>query len=387
MSILESDVRLVSSYSERDSEVPSSDIVERVTHRLVTLQPSRAVTIALAVLLTLGATYGDAATTAATTFTLFYVLALAIGTWFAGIWIGYLVTIVAVVGSTLANLLPPGPAPSLWFLAWNGALDLVLYVGCVQVLWALRSRLDREVSARRDALGQLRHAERLTTIGKLAAGIAHEIGTPLNVISGRAELIASGTLSADAAKDSATIVIEQTERVAGIIRQLLDFSRRGGTKVTRTDVTDLIETTALMLGSIARKAGVEIRCSGNHLEANVNRSELQQVITNLITNAIHAMPSGGRLDITTRTEKTRAPGARGSPERMYAVIQVRDTGTGIDPDVLPKIFDPFFTTKDLGRGTGLGLSVAYGIVRDHSGWISIDTKLGQGTSVSVYVPQ
>jgi signal transduction histidine kinase len=335
----------------------------------------------------MAATCGDAVSSAATTFTLFYVLALAIGTWFAGLWVGYLISGLAVAGGTIATILDAPHPHSAWFLVWNVCVDLLLYLGCVQVLWALRRRLDREVTAREDAVEQLRHAERLTTVGKLAAGIAHEIGTPLSVISGRAELIASGTLSTEVIQRSAQIVIEQTERVAAIIRQLLDFSRSGGAKVCRTDLTDLIETTVLLLSPIAEKAGVKIVCSGDPLEANLNRSEMQQVITNLLTNAIQSMPSGGTVEIATRVEQTRAPGRHETTGRPYAVVEVRDHGTGIAPEVLPRIFDPFFTTKDLGRGTGLGLSVAYGIVRDHQGWLAIDTKLAEGTTVTLYTPQ
>jgi signal transduction histidine kinase len=350
-------------------------------------EPSQAGAIALSFLLTLAAAGGDALTSAETTFTLFYVLALVVGTWFGGIRTGYTLAAVAVAGGAMASLVNSTHTASAWFLAWNACVDLALYLGSVHVLWALRNRLEREVSARQDALGQLRHAERLTTIGRLASGIAHEIGTPLNVISGRAELIASGTLGAEATKNSAEIVIEQTERVAAIIRKLLDFARRGGTQVARTDLTDLVETTALLLGPSAAKAGIELVCTGPHIEANLNRSEMQQVITNLLTNAMDAMPRGGKIELETRVEKTRRPGHRRAEERSYAVMQIRDHGTGIAADVLPKIFDPFFTTKDLGRGTGLGLSVAYGIVHDHQGWLSIDTRLGEGTTVSVYMPQ
>ena len=371
----------------KESDSPPATIVDRVASRLMTLHPPTWAAIALALLLTLVATYGDAVTSAATTFTLFYILALAIGTWFVAPWMGYVVAALAVLGETIASLFTSQQTFSVWFLAWNDVVDLLLYVGTVQVLWALRLRLEREVLAREDALGQLRHAERLTTIGKLASGLAHEIGTPLNVISGRAELIVSGTLSAESAKHSAQIVIEQTERVAVIIRQLLDFSRRGGTKVTRTDLTDLVDTTALLLAPIAAKARVIIACSGAHVEANLNRPEIQQVITNLLTNAIHAMPDGGSVEVQTSVEITRPPGRRGSTAQPYAVVRVRDHGTGIAPEVLPKVFDPFFTTKDLGRGTGLGLSVAYGIIRDHKGWLTIDTKLSEGTTVTLHVPQ
>ena len=388
MPTLTSDNRIVapSLAAESDSN-HSTELIERIGRRLIAIHPSRSGTIALSVLLTIGATYGDAVTSAATTFTLFYVLSLAIGTWFAGVWAGYVIVVLAVAGSAFASVVTPPYAPSWWFLAWNGVVDVILYVGCVQVVGALRRRLEREVAAREDALGQLRHAERLTTIGKLAAGIAHEIGTPLNVISGRAELIASGTLDPPAIKASAAIVIEQSERVGSIIRQLLDFARRGGTRVTRTDVSDLVETTALLLGSIAKKTGVEIVRLGSHVEANLNRAEMQQVLTNLITNSIHAMPKGGQIEIETRLEHTRPPGLVSRLRRAYAVIQVRDHGSGIALEVLPKVFDPFFTTKDLGQGTGLGLSVAYGIVRDHHGWLTIDTKIGGGTTVTVYVPQ
>lgn len=363
----------------------SNGIGQWFSRRVINASPSRSTTVALALLVSLAASYGDTITSAATTFTLFYVLALAIGTWFAGVWTGYTITVVAVAGSTMASLLSLSHVPSNWFLVWNGLVDSILFVGCVHVLWALRQRLEREVSARQDALGQLRHAERLTTVGRLAAGIAHEIGTPLNVISGRAELIAAGSLSSEATRKSAAVIVEQTERVAGIIRQLLDFARRGGTKVARTDLSDLVETTVLLLTPIAAKAGIGITQRGEHVEVNLNRSEMQQVLANLITNAIHATSQGGHIEVVTWLEKTRAPGSKTT--HSYAVVQVHDNGSGIAPEVLPKVFDPFYTTKDLGQGTGLGLSVAYGIVRDHQGWIAIDTKLGEGTTVTVYVPR
>ena len=385
MNEVSSGTRLVAGSGESDS--PISQAAGRVTRQLFALQPSRAAAITLACSLTLAAACGDALTAAETTFTLFYVFALAVGTWFGGLRTGYSLAVAAVGGGAVASLVNSPQAPSAWFLVWNACLDLALYLGSVHVLWALRNRLEREVSARQDALGQLRHAERLTTIGRMASGIAHEIGSPLNVISGRAELIASGTLGSDAVKNSAEIVIEQTERVAVIIRSLLDFARRGGAQVSRTDLTDLVETTALLLGPGAAKAGIQIVCSGTHVEANLNRSEMQQVITNLLINAIDAMPGGGTIEIDTHLEKTHRPGHRSTQAEPYAVVRVRDRGTGIAPDVLPKIFDPFFTTKDLGRGTGLGLSVAYGIIHDHHGWLSVDTRLGEGTTVSVYTPQ
>jgi signal transduction histidine kinase len=243
------------------------------------------------------------------------------------------------------------------------------------------------MAARQDALGQLRHAERLTTLGRLASGIAHEIGTPLNVISGRAELIASGSLNSDAIAASANIVVAQADRISVIIRQLLDFARKGGTRVERTDLTSLVEHTALLLGPLASKSGVEIVSTGEHAEADVNRSELQQVITNLITNAIHAMPGGGKLEVSVATEVARDPRSSQASPDTYAVLRVQDHGGGIASETLPRIFEPFFTTRDVGVGTGLGLSVVFGIVQDHGGWIAVDTTPGEGTKMSVYLPK
>ena len=238
-----------------------------------------------------------------------------------------------------------------------------------------------------DALNQLRHAERLTTIGKLASGIAHEIGTPLNVISGHAELMVMGRVDTEGMKQSGQILLEQSERVTTIVRQLLDFARRGGARVMLTDMNELVITTTNLLKSLASKSGVEIVSQGEPVEANVNRSEIQQVLTNLITNAVQAMPNGGRIEIEVREQHTRSPEEKYGRPQDYVVLSVRDGGDGITPDVLPKIFDPFFTTKEVGQGTGLGLSVAYGIVRDHNGWVNVNTRLGEGTTFSVYLPQ
>ena len=350
------------------------------------LTPSRA--MALSLTLFALAAFGDFITTAETTFTLFYVVPLAIAVWYSGLRSGYLIAGLSVLSGLCVDVFADPNPPSWYYVAWNNLIDGALFVVFAHVFAALRARVRLESELRMDALDQLRHAERLTTIGKLASGIAHEIGTPLNVISGHAELLMMGRLGPNDIKSSGRILLEQSERVTTIVRQLLDFARRGGTRVATTDIHELVVATAELLKSMARKSGVEIVVYGDPVSAAVNRSELQQVLTNLITNAIHAMTAkGGRIDIGVRTERTRPPEQRRSNQEDYVVVTVRDSGTGIAPDVLPKIFDPFFTTKDVGEGTGLGLSVAYGIVRDHHGWFSVETRLGEGTTLSVYLPQ
>ena len=376
---------MVASLSGVRAAAPS-DPVARLGARLSRVQLSPVKAFIVAVLLTCAAAYGDAVTTAATTFTLFYVIGVVIAVWFAGPRAGYVIGVGAVIGNAIATCLIV-PEPALWYFVWNAVLDSVLYAALIHILWALRQRLQQEMAARQDALGQLRHAERLTTLGRLASGIAHEIGTPLNVICGRAELIASGTLNADAVATSANTVVAQAERITVIIRQLLDFARKGGTRLERTDLTSLVEHTALLLRPLASRSGVEILSSGEHAEADVNRSELQQVITNLITNAIHAMPRGGTTEVSVGTEIARDPRRTQARPRSYAVVRVQDHGLGIAPDTLPRIFEPFFTTRDVGVGTGLGLSVVFGIVQDHGGWIAVDTSPGEGTTMSVYLPK
>ena len=311
---------------------------------------------------------------------------MGVAVWFAGKRAGYVIGVGAVIGNTMAGALIV-PQPALWYFVWNALVDFVLYAAFIHILWALRQRLEQEMAARQDALGQLRHAERLTTLGRLASGVAHEIGTPLNVISGRAELIASGSLNPDAIVASANIVVAQADRISVIIRQLLDFARKGGTRVERTDLTSLIEHTALLLAPLASKSGVQIVSTGEHAEADVNRSELQQVITNLITNAIHAMPGGGKLEVSVAKELARDPRSTQASPATYVVLRVQDHGVGIASETLPRIFEPFFTTRDVGVGTGLGLSVVFGIVQDHGGWIAVDTTPGAGTTMSVYLPK
>jgi signal transduction histidine kinase len=157
---------------------------------------------------------------------------------------------------------------------WNNLLEGALFIVFAHLFAALRARVRMESEWRLDALNQLRHAERLTTIGKLASGVAHEIGTPLNVISGHAELLVAGRIDPDDVKNSGKNLLEQSERVTTIVRQLLDFARRGGTRVEMTDIKELVTSTGKLLESTARKAGVEIviECESVHKQARTAAS-------------------------------------------------------------------------------------------------------------------
>ncbi len=251
-----------------------------------------------------------------------------------------------------------------------------------------RDRLAAETTEKITALELVRHADRLSTVGKLAAGMAHEIGTPLNVISGHAQLITSRHPPGTRDHDSASIVIEQTQRVAKILRQLLDFARRGAPQRARVEVGPLVRDTLALLAPLAsqHRVDLDVDVGDRVLVCSVDRGQIQQVITNLVVNGLQAMGHKGRMSVKV----TRFVGSNlENPEQIagdFAKIEIADTGPGIAPDVLPHIFEPFFTTKDVGEGTGLGLSVAYGIVAEHNGWIDVSSKPGEGSQFAIALP-
>jgi signal transduction histidine kinase len=238
------------------------------------------------------------------------------------------------------------------------------------------------------ALDQLRHAERLSTVGKLASGIAHELGTPLNVISGRAKMIADGELAGDEIPHSSRIIAEQSERMARIIRQLLDFARRRHASKAPRDLRQTARTTLALLETLAGKRRVElVLTEGDAMVVEVDEGQIQQALTNLVVNGIQAMERGGKLTVSLARERVTPPADLGGPEGDYVCVAVHDDGVGIPADVLAHVFEPFFTTKGVGEGTGLGLSVTYGIAREHGGWVAAASEPGKGSTFSIHLPE
>ncbi len=268
-----------------------------------------------------------------------------------------------------------------------GDLARELNVMCEQLADA-RLRIASETEARMAALEQLRHTDRLATVGHLAAGVAHELGTPLSVASARAQLIASTDMPRPQVVANATIIIEQSDRMTAIIQQLLGFSRRRGGTVGVADVRHIITHTLDMLSSAANKAQVFVTYEpgATPLLANVDANQLLQALANIVLNGLQAMRQGGALQVRAETRHTRPPGDDGSAEGGYLCVTVEDNGSGISPDSLPHIFEPFFTTKEIGEGTGLGLAVAQGIITEHGGWIAVESTLGRGTRFSIFLP-
>jgi len=252
-------------------------------------------------------------------------------------------------------------------------------------------RLAEERQARAAAMEQLRHADRLTTVGKLASGLAHELGTPLNVVQGRARLIRDREVEGDDATDSARIVLEQAERMTALIQQLLDFARPRPLQKGTLRVDAMIDRVTELLATIARKAQVTLvrgprGATDPELTVEADDAQLQQVLTNLVINAIHASVAGGSIEIVGRIASIEAPAHVASKQLSWVAIDVRDHGHGMDAATQERIFEPFFTTKEVGEGTGLGLSVSWGIIREHGGWIAVDSSVGRGSTFTVYVP-
>jgi signal transduction histidine kinase len=249
-------------------------------------------------------------------------------------------------------------------------------------------RIAAETAARIRMLEQLRHADRLMTVGKLASGIAHELGTPLNVVEARASMIGAGETTAAESSEYARIIVRATEQMTRIIRQLLAFARPSVARKARCDLAVVARHTIELLKPLAdkRHVGLEIESSTDEAIAQADAGQIEQAMTNLVMNAIQAMDRAGTVKVAIDRVKAKPPVDHDGDEGEHLRIRVKDEGRGIASDHVAHVFEPFFTTKDVGEGTGLGLSVTYGIVREHGGWIAVESQLGHGAEFSVYLP-
>ncbi len=253
-------------------------------------------------------------------------------------------------------------------------------------LAAARERAARETEAKMHAVEQLRHADRLATVGTLAAGLAHELGTPLSVVAGHAEMISRGEVTGSAVEDSGRTIETQVNRIIRIVGQLLDFARRKRPTGTSADPLEVARQVAQLLEPMTLRVGVKVASEGVGPRARIGAEPLEQILTNLMVNAMFAMQGreGGELYVRARLDDAAPPGS--TTRTRFVRIDVTDTGVGIASDVLPKVFEPFFTTKAPGEGTGLGLSVVYGIALDHDGFVQATSEAGQGSTFSVFLP-
>jgi two-component system NtrC family sensor kinase len=223
---------------------------------------------------------------------------------------------------------------------------------------------------------QMLQNEKLTSLGLLAAGVAHEVNTPLAVISNYIQMLAKQIPADDPKQRTIERIVKQTFRASEIVNNLLNFSRTGSGETVEVDLNGVLEETLSLVQHPLKANRVNVLTDYTpRLPAVLgSTTRLQQVFLNLFLNARDAMPSGGMLEVRTAAHN-------GSVE-----VEVTDTGMGIPPEHLHRIFDPFFTTKSTGKGTGLGLSVSYGIIKEHAGKVDVRSTPGKGTSFRLEFP-
>jgi nitrogen-specific signal transduction histidine kinase/CheY-like chemotaxis protein len=248
-----------------------------------------------------------------------------------------------------------------------------------------------EVTQEREIQRRLRQQERLAAVWQLAPGIAHDFNNIMAVIVLYTQM---GLRLPDVPvklRERLETVARQANRATDLIQQILDFSRRAVLERRPMDLTPfLIEVVKLLERTIAENVRISLNYGTGEYTVNADPTRMQQAILNLVVNARDAMPEGGELSITVsrvaETDEIRCVTCGQIVGGEWVRIAVRDTGSGIPPEVLSHIFEPFFTTKEVGKGTGLGLAQVYGIVRQHEGHTDVTTKVGEGTTFIVYLP-
>jgi PAS domain S-box-containing protein len=248
-----------------------------------------------------------------------------------------------------------------------------------------------DTSERKRLEAQLRQAQKMEAVGRLAGGIAHDFNNLLAVIMGHSDLIKSVLRKGDALGHDVEQIRRASERAATLTRQLLAFSRRQFLQPQVIDVNTLVGNLATMLRRlIGEHIQLELRLDPGAGRVSADPGQLEQVVMNLTVNARDAMPQGGRVVLETASvvlDQTFVGTHPGSTPGAHVRLSIHDTGCGMGPEVLSHLFEPFFTTKEPGRGTGLGLSTVYGIVKQHRGYIDVTSEPGRGSTFGVYLPR
>jgi len=249
--------------------------------------------------------------------------------------------------------------------------------------------LFRDVTTQKRLEEQLRQSQKMEAIGQLAGGVAHDFNNILTVIHGHASLLAASDLD-DTGTRSAQQITQAAERAAGLTRQLLTFSRRQLIQPKRLDMNKIVGNMTDMLGRIlGEDVTLQLNYSAAPATVEADAGMMEQVLLNLAVNARDAMPRGGQLFVRISIADVNEDHVRRHPEARagrFACVSKTDTGTGISPENLSRIFEPFFTTKEIGKGTGLGLATVYGIVKQHQGWVEVESTVGKGTTFRIYIP-
>lgn len=247
----------------------------------------------------------------------------------------------------------------------------------------------RDVTTQKQLEEQLRQSQKMEAIGQLAGGVAHDFNNILTVIHGHATLVSRDSASSEGTVRSAQQIILAADRAAGLTRQLLAFSRRQLMQLRSLELNEVVGNMTRMLGRIlGEDIALQLHYSPQPVAVEADRGMLEQVLLNLAVNSRDAMPHGGVLSIRIahREVTETQPSCPDARLGHFVCLSVTDSGCGISSDHLPHIFEPFFTTKEIGKGTGLGLATVYGIIKQHQGWIEVESQVNRGTQFRVFMP-
>jgi signal transduction histidine kinase len=244
----------------------------------------------------------------------------------------------------------------------------------------IQQELQARVAAQQAAESRLIQTTKLAAVGEMAAGVAHELNNPLTTVVGFSELVLSSLPPGSPQRADLELVLKEARRARDVVRRLLDFSRQSETIRVKADLNEIVLDVLSLMQHLIQINGISIR---TEFEVNlpwvmIDRNQMKQVFLNLLHNALNAMPDGGNLEINT-SRKIRYG-------TQYIAVGIKDSGVGIPPENLPRIFEPFFTTRAGQGGTGLGLSVTYGIVSEHGGTIEAESTPGSGSIFTVFIP-
>jgi len=269
----------------------------------------------------------------------------------------------------------------------DGSLKQVLF-RTVELENRDRFVIYEDITDKRKLEQQLQQAQKFEAIGTLAGGVAHDFNNLLMGIQGRASLVGMDLNASHPHREHISAIEEYVRSATDLTKQLLGFARGGKYEVKPTDLNELLVNNANMFGRTRKQIQIQIKTQEAPLVVEADRRQIEQVLLNMFVNAWQAMPDGGALYLETRTVALDEDGSR--PHQVdpgvYAMISVTDTGIGMSDATRQRIFDPFFSTKAKGRGTGLGLASAYGIIKNHHGMITVYSEPGQGATFNVYLP-
>jgi two-component system cell cycle sensor histidine kinase/response regulator CckA len=300
----------------------------------------------------------------------------------------HIVRLIAVVAVTLGLLV----LSKYVFQAHLRPDGIVLFVAMVGALAFVLDRLQSDDTGTQDTVtgSQKLQSQKMEAIGRLAGGVAHDFNNLLAVINGYSDLLLEGIGSSDPNRAKLEQIKQAANSAASLTRQLLMFSRQQVIQPVILDINQIVANTEKMVRRLI-KENIEFTVMLDPMldRVNADSGQIEQIILNLVVNARDALPNGGKLCIQTsnvQVDEDSAPAGAGIPPGRFVLLEVTDTGTGMDQWTQTHIFEPFFTTKALGKGTGLGLATVYGIVKQSNGHIEVRSRLGHGSSLKIYLP-